>query len=418
MKKNYSLIYNTLLSLFIILIPWQIRYIFFDYKINNQVSEYGRLSLYFSIVILVLTLIVYLFNNPYKLKSFFDYKRWSRKSKSLFLFFFYLLLMSLFSSIYYISLYYFILILLASVFIFLLKDFDKQKFYNLFLLNGIIQGILAIYQSYTQKVVGNKYLGIAEQVPERLGVSVLEIDGFRILRSYGSLSHPNVLGGFLLISILIGIYIWIRFYKKLRNNLLYFIFIISSITISTIGLLLTFSRSSLLTLLISLLTLIIFSLFKKDYLSIQIVFKYFIILLLSFFLVNLLWSNSWNSRFNFSNRLEINSIEERVDSFNQIDLNNNSQLFFGQGLGMNTFVNHSNDLEVYNIQPIHNIFILILSEIGIVGVLLLINLFNKRRYNVLSLLLFTGFIVLGLFDHYLWTSWTGLLLISLLFYRK
>lgn len=418
MKKNYSLIYNILLSLFIILIPWQIRYIFFEYKINDQVSEYGKLGLYFSIIILLLTLIIYLFNNPHKLKRFFDYKRWSSKSKSLFLFLFYLLLISIFSSIYYISLYYFILILLTSIFLFLLKDFDKNKLYNLFLFNGIIQSILAIYQSYTQKIIANKYLGIAEQIPERLGASVLEIDGYRILRSYGSLSHPNILGGFLFITIVIGIYLWIRFYKKLRNDLFYFIFIISSITISTIALLLTFSRSSLLALLISLLIVIIFSLFKKDYLSIQIIFKYFIILLLSFFLVNLLWSNFWNSRFNFNNRLEINSIEERVNSFNQIDLNNNSQLFFGQGLGMNTFINYSEDSKAYDIQPIHNIFILILSEIGIIGVLLLINLFNKRKYNILSLFLFTGFIVLGLFDHYLWTSWTGLLLISLLFYKK
>ena len=201
MKKNYYLIYNKFFSLFIILIPWQIRYIFFDYKINNQIWEYGRLSIYFNVIILLLALIFYLFNNPYKFKFFFNIKQWSRKSKALFLFLFYLFLISIFSNFFYISLYYFILILLVCIFIFLLKDFNKDKFFKLFLFSGLIQGLFAIYQSYSQKIIANKYLGLAEQIPERLGASVLEIDLYRILRSYGSLPHPNILGGFLFIVI-------------------------------------------------------------------------------------------------------------------------------------------------------------------------------------------------------------------------
>jgi len=426
MKKNYYLIYNKFFSLFIILIPWQIRYIFFDYKINNQIWEYGRLSIYFNVIILLLALIFYLFNNPYKFKFFFNIKQWSRKSKALFLFLFYLFLISIFSNFFYISLYYFILILLVCIFIFLLKDFNKDKFFKLFLFSGLIQGLFAIYQSYSQKIIANKYLGLAEQIPERLGASVLEIDLYRILRSYGSLPHPNILGGFLFIVILIGIYLWIQFYKEnyynpndiLRNDLFRFIFIIFSIVISTIGLLLTFSRSSILALVISLLVLLIHFLFQKNYLSLQIIFKYFVILLLSFLLVNLWWPNAWISRFDFNNRLEINSIEQRLSSFKQIDLNNNTQLFLGQGLGLNTFFNYSQSQEIYEIQPIHNIFILIISEIGIIGFLLLINLFEKRKYNILSLGFIIGFIIIGLFDHYFWTSWTGLLLSGLLFYRR
>ena len=110
----------------------------------------------------------------------------------------------------------------------------------------------------------------------------------------------------------------------------------------------------------------------------------------------------------------------RVGTFinEHFHLNNNKQLFLGQGLGLNSYLNYSDDLEVYDIQPIHNIFLLILSEIGIIGVLLFINLIEKRKHNILSLGILTGFIILGLFDHYLWTSWTGLLLFSLLFYKN
>ena len=418
MKKKYYLIYKILLYIFIILIPLQTRYIFFDYKIDNQIWEYGRLSIYFNVIILLLSLFFYLLNNPHKLKKFFNIKKWSRKSKALSLFLIYLFLISLFSSLIYISLYYYFLIILVVIFLWLLKDFQKDKFLKLFLCSGLIQGLFTFYQSFSQKVVANKYLGLAEQLPGRLGTSVLEIDGFRLLRAYGSLAHPNILGGFLFFTIIIGIYLWIQFYRKRRNNLYYFIFIIASIVITTLGLLLTFSRASLLALLLSLLTIVIFSLFQKDYLARKIVFKYFLILLLSFFVINLWWPQAWSSRFDFNNRLEINSLEERVASFKQIDLNNNKQLFLGQGLGMNTYINYSPELEVYDVQPIHNVFLLILSEIGIVGVLLFINLLEKRKYNILSLGLLIGFITIGLFDHYFWTSWTGLLLLGLLFSKR
>ncbi len=63
-------------------------------------------------------------------------------------------------------------------------------------------------------MLANKYFGLAQQNPGNLGVSVLEIDGYRILRSYGSLPHPNILGGFLFVSIIVGIYLWVNFYKK------------------------------------------------------------------------------------------------------------------------------------------------------------------------------------------------------------
>ena len=86
MKENYYLIYNKLFSLFIILIPWQIRYIFFTAKINNQIWEYGHLSLYLSIVVLLLAALFYLFNNHQKLKRFFSFKTWSRQAKALALF--------------------------------------------------------------------------------------------------------------------------------------------------------------------------------------------------------------------------------------------------------------------------------------------------------------------------------------------
>ncbi len=63
------------------------------------------------------------------------------------------------------------------------------------------------------------------------------------------------------------------------------------------------------------------------------------------------------------------------------------------------------------LQPVHNIYLLILSETGIFGVLGFAYLLLKSKKNLpLFILLF-----LGLFDHYPLTLQTGLLLWLLIF---
>jgi len=300
---------------------------------------------------------------------------------------------------------------------------------QIFLLSGMIQGVFAIGQILMQKVPANKWLGLAEHLPSVLGTSVVEVGTSRILRAYGSLPHPNILGGFLLVAIFAGLYLWIQFYKKseehnwalsfIKKNIWQFLFIIFSLIICTYGLLASFSRSALLALICALFSVTAINVLSRKWLAFNVGIKYFLLLLILFISFNLWFPGAWAARYNIEGRLEVQSLEQRADSFQQFDFTNYKHLFFGQGLGVNTLVAYEKnpDQPVYSFQPIHDIFILAFAESGIVGVLLLLIIFGrviKSSYeaDILSTSLLLGLIVIGLFDHYLWTTWTGWLLLS------
>jgi uncharacterized membrane protein len=85
----------------------------------------------------------------------------------------------------------------------------------------------------------------------------------------------------------------------------------------------------------------------------------------------------------------------------------------------------------WDFQPVHNIYMLIANEIGIHGfmiflaVLALFGLYlfkkmkkthnNQKQFNVILICTLGSYIVLGLFDHYLFSLYQGLALTFLLF---
>ena len=224
-----------------------------------------------------------------------------------------------------------------------------------------------------------------------------------------------------------GIYLWINFYAKhLKDNkkitkktIAVFIFIVFSLVFCSFGLLASFSRSALLALTLSLFSVLLITFFQRKWLTMSMVLKYFIMLILAFVVFNSWWPGAWLSRFDTNSRLEQKSISERVDTLDQLDWNNYHYGFFGQGLGMNTLVTYQKypELEIYEVQPIHDIFILLLAEIGMVGAFLLFNVVrliikSANKVDLMSTSLILGLIIIGLFDHYLWTSWTGWLLMA------
>ena len=155
---------------------------------------------------------------------------------------------------------------------------------------------------------------------------------------------------------------------------------------------------------------------------VNVVTKFGFLFLIIFLVFNSWWPGTWSSRVQADNRLEQQSVEQRVDTLDQLHWDSYKNIFFGQGLGMNTYVTYqkNNPDNVFDSQPIHDIFILMLAEVGMVGVLLLVNVVRliikeANQVDIMSTSLILGLIVLGLFDHYLWTSWTGWLLMTLAF---
>jgi hypothetical protein len=131
-----------------------------------------------------------------------------------------------------------------------------------------------------------------------------------------------------------------------------------------------------------------------------------------------------------ANRSVISSTDEAVQLrvlYNKESLTSGQNVF---GLGMGNFVpwlmtqNLHLDREVY--QPVHNIYLLIYAEVGIVGIALFIlflafllydfykRLFAERRikrlYYFSFALVIVSVLIFGVFDHYLWTIQSGRLI--------
>ena len=94
------------------------------------------------------------------------------------------------------------------------------------------------------------------------------------------------------------------------------------------------------------------------------------------------------------------------------------------GVGINNFYNNLEKTKEKTlfIQPVHNIFLLVLSETGLVGVIYFLIIFYKslkrevfKDWENRDILLIPALIVLGMFDHYFLTVQQGQIMILLIF---
>ena len=409
-KNSIEKIREYLLYTFIFLIPWQTRYIYKYLTLNGKSFEYGKLSFYLS----ELFLILFIFFSIFLVKKQSLKKK--RISKITFIIFVFLLivLITFFGALNQ-QLYFYGLIKLMEVMVlFYLLTKLKINYLRIkivFIASMFLHSILGIYQFFSQSVWASKYLGIAEQISNQGGVSVLEGSFGRLLRAYGGFSHPNILGGFLVIAILFLIGIYLN--KNKKSILFYFI-----LTILFSSLILTFSRSAFLALFLSLLTLFIYFIYKKS--NLKRIISILVILLLIFSISFVLFNDFFKARIQQQNRLEIKSNTERVVLQRQAISLLNQNWFLGYGINNYVLVVHKNiddTLSIWDYQPVHNVYLLIFVELGILGflayALLLIfsfhRAFSSNDLNKVILgLIILSIIIINFWDHYFWTYWSGL----------
>lgn len=422
-KKNKTKNKNWLYffySFFIILIPWQIRWIYSTPKLDGGTWEYGTLSIYASMIVLGLTALSFAFS--------FDLKPYFSKDKFVYLIFLYFFVTSIFSPNPKVSFYYLLIIVGAVLFAHIFRHVPKKLSLLMFVLSGFVQSILALYQFSAQEVVANKWLGMARHLPGTLGDSVVQFADHRILRAYGAFTHPNILGGFLFVSIMIALYLWFEFYKERqaekwklnisKGQFLYFIFLIISLSLASFAILASFSRSAVLALLTCVLLLLIFNAKQSNWLAVNVVAKFLVFFVLISMVFNLWVPGAWSSRIKSEGRLEAKSNQERISSWQHFYWEDIDDVLFGQGLGMNSYITYykNENIKIYQAQPIHNVFVLILAEMGIIGFALLVLLLSRlviffKKADINFKIILVGLLIIAMLDHYLWTSWTGLLML-------
>ena len=248
--------------------------------------------------------------------------------------------------------------------------------------------------------------------PSMHGASVVQLaNGLRILRAYGTLPHPNILGGLVFITLLGPASLFLTSSKPNYPAL-----ILLCLGIFLIGL--TFSRSAWLALIafVFILTL------KLKYLD----SKRFFLLILSISLTailalypfrDLVFARIGNSEIS----TEQNSILGRLWFTRQaMDMIQKHPV---GGVGIGSFVLELSKTAVDGapIEPVHNILFLETAELGLIGLTVIVSLFISIAISIIKLkspkatlagATLIGFGVISLFDHYLWTLAPGRLMLG------
>ena len=405
------------LWLWVFLIPWQTRWIIVDPILEGSAWEYGRLSLYAGDIlfgiILILSFVFWI-----KTKKINSFLLWPLVLFALFVGWAWLSL--IWASTALVGMY-FALRLTQILLIFLIFVILKPKpstILSSLVIGAAVQGIIAIAQFTLGWTPAFKWFGLASKSAWELGPGVVETISGRWLRAYGSLPHPNILGGYLAAGLLGAIHLLLHVKKSNRWWLWPSLIIISQ------GLVLSFSRSAWLGFGVSALLLIIFAL--KD----RIVFKKLILLLI---LVAIIFAFNFAilqdlflSRLGSVGRLEAISITERETQI-EFAMRAIKLHYLGLGVGNYThWLQRIYPLEPgYIYQPVHSHYLLIWAELGWFGiisfVLSLLLLFRSKIKAKLEhkhapfIALLVCFLAIGVFDHYFWTSYSGILLFGITF---
>ncbi|BCX14456.1 MAG: hypothetical protein KatS3mg088_139 [Patescibacteria group bacterium] len=288
---------------------------------------------------------------------------------------------------------FFLLFWLSYYLIFWNKESFFEWFFKPASLSLFFFGLIGVLQFIKGSTTDSflYFLGERNFSKNTAGIALFSFLGRDFLRVYSTFPHPNVLAGFfgLCLILLLGTEVKSGFcliWKKIILVFGFFVFLLS------------FSRGAFLSLLLVGFVLLI----NKKYLRIVaflMVSLSFLFSLILFFLSDLNRNNIYLSK----------PLKERLDlviSTKDVFL---KYPFFGVGLN-NFILKTSYNFEVgainYQLQPVHNIYLLVLSELGVFG-FLIFYLFLLRISLIASSLnkpwFFLGLcfvIISGVVDHY------------------
>ena len=323
--------------------------------------------------------------------------------------------------------YYYLLLLEGIGLFYLLREgltfsgyedaaLDRIKVIYSFFAGLFLQAILGVYQFLTQSTIVSKYFGLAPHDPSVAGTSVIVTASGRWLRAYGGMDNPNIFGGVLALSLLIAAYLlakkkMIRSQSELGESLVLFVFYF----VTLFALFFTFSRAAWLAFAAALIYLAVILIRQGDRWVIGRFAALVFFSLVMTFIVAYPYRDLVSVRATDNTPLEQQSINQRQEYFGQAFSLIKDHYLFGVGVGNYTLVLEQQDKSAHNIwdyQPVHNVFMLIWSESGIFALfffLAFLVLLKKDSRWELSGPILLGLIILMLFDHWLFSLPFGLL---------
>ncbi len=237
-----------LLGFLLFLLPWQTIWIYQEKFLNGAKWEYGTLGLYATEILLWLCALLFIiwFYKQQKLQAT-SYKLQATKDRVFLLFCLLFIVYCLLSSFWSINpdiAWQQSLHIMEAIILFLMIFTGPLKLKTAmfwFVAGAGIQSLLGIWQFLTQTTFACKWLGLAYHPAFEAGTSIISNAGGRWLRAYGAFPHPNIFGGYLVISLIFTILLILDKNKKNKSTfcILHFAF-----CIQTAALFATFSRSA------------------------------------------------------------------------------------------------------------------------------------------------------------------------------
>ncbi len=252
-----------------------------------------------------------------------------------------------------------------------------------FYLAMLVVFLIQVTQFLNQKSLGGLFYWLGERDFTQTTSSIpkIQILGRDLIRVPSTFSHANSLAGFMLLSL-----ISLKFLKGKTM----------SKVISLISILLSGSKN----------TVLFLSLYLLKKISIK---KTFLLCILISLLLALLSPFGTGFGYTISSRLA--GISSSVKIIRDHTL-------FGTGLGAHIVglgeQLQGSQITYENLQPVHNIYFLLVSEIGLIGLLFLHFLSKQIKIGTRQSLLLAVVLLTGLFDHYWLTLLQNKLLLTIL----
>ncbi|MFA5173203.1 MAG: O-antigen ligase family protein [Candidatus Paceibacterota bacterium] len=381
--------------------------------------EYESVFLYASDLFLVLFLIM-------GTAVLFSKKERTKKGKSI-LFLIYFLTAAIFSLIFsplfILSICFLLRLFTLAGAAFLISELIRKKtievknILGIISLGAIFQSAVAFFQFKFQKSLGLYFLGEPMLSSNTPGISKITADGAKIIRAYGTFLHPNILSAFLIMGFLALLYFYFK-KENLKEKILILIFSYPVL----LAIILTFSRQAWIALLMSIFFLSIMIILKKKMTGVKKMIPIFLALVFAVI----------PAKDFILERAPISTKEDAVTerlAYNEMGISLIKENPFGSGLGTQVSYAYKNGFyEKFGMtkswlwQPIHNIYLLIASETGILGITLFLAFVLSLLIPIKKISLeiavikinFLAFLIIGISDHFFWTIGQGQIMLWLL----
>jgi len=311
--------------------------------------------------------------------------------------------------------------------------FNFKRLAQVLVASGFWQALIGLAQYFNQKSLGLWYFKESSLNPEIAGVAKIVVDEVAFIRAYGALPHPNLLAAFLFLSIFFFYFLWLKedsFFIKDCFGMTVFGILLAAFW-------LTFSRLIIAVFILASLLFFVWNYLKKPRLRKRTTGLLILFIVFCSLFTFLLWPE-------ISTRFSISLTEQAVGL--RAFYNQNALSIIGEhpwlGVGLGNFVWGIREtlylLAGWLHQPVHNIYLLMASETGLIGLIVFLFfvfqlLRTGRKRTRLSrnfssgplrsfqslattclLFVLCSFLFIGLFDHFFWTLQQGQLIFWLI----